>query len=289
MGGKQSCTMRIEFLNHEKELESIETFLERHTFPDICDLKKFLMTLERIETSLDSSILSDQFEISSYLEKQKSLVKKLVGRCHELEIRKDVINLAEDAEKLANTSPGRSSEEVTKDAHALRDRIDLFTKDHRPSRSNAKFIRFAKACVEKAERHEPVAVKSKNGRSKKTLNLDDFRLKEATPERLDLAETLYELAILLYKEQYGEFLEMFSSSFSPSEQKEILFHVSNSKGDIKNLSDQTTRLRTIQGILGFAHLSADYYMGKTPYPSIIEVHSIFEDLDFISHLEDDKS
>lgn len=289
MGGKQSCTMKIEFPSHEKELESIESFLERHTFPDICDLKKFIYILEKIDTSLDNSLLSDQFDLSSYLEKQKKLVKKLVGRCHQLEIRKDVINLAEDAEKLANTSPGRSSQEVSKDAHVLRDKIDLFTKKHRPSRSNAKFIRFARACVEKAERHEPVVVKSKKGRSKKTLNLDDFRLKEATPERLDLAESLYELARLLYKEQYDEFLEMFSSSFSPSEQKDVLFHVSNSKGDIKNLSELGTRLRTIQGILGFAHTSADYYMGKTPYPSIIEIHSIFEDLDFISHLEEDRS
>ncbi len=280
--------MKIQFPGHEEELESIEAFLERHTFPDMGDLKKFLCRLEKIDHSIDTSLDSDQFDISAYLERQKELVKKLVGRCHQLEIRKNVINLAEDAEKLANTSPSRTSKEIAKEADLLRDRIDLFVKDHRPSRTNAKFIRFARACIEKAERHEPVMVKSKNGRSKKTISLDNFRLKEATPERLELAEALYELGRLFYQEKEEEFLSMFTNSFSPSEQKDILFHVSNSKGDIKNISDQTVRLRTIQGILGLAHTSADYYMGKTPYPSLIEIHNIYQDLDFIVHLEEEE-
>ncbi len=280
--------MRIDFPEHEEELESIGTFLDRHTFPDLGKLKKFLAQLTKIDSSIDQAIKKKELCIASYLENQKSLVTKLAGRCHHLEVRRDVISLAEAAETLANSSPERSNEEIAHDANLLRDRIDLFVKQNRPSRNNAKFIRFAKACIDKAEKHEPVVVKAKSGKPKNSVSLDSFREKEATPESLELAELLYELARLLYTEKYDEFEANLLKDFSPNQQKEIHFHVSACKGNLRDLTNQTSRLKTIQGILGYAHDTADYYMDNTPYPTIIEVHNIFQDLDFVTHLENEE-
>ena len=66
-----------------------------------------------------------------------------------------------------------------------------------------------------------------------------------------------------------------------SDQKEIRYHVSNCKGSLETLEDPALRLKTIQGILGYAHDLADYYMDTTPYPTLLEIHGIFQDLDFV--------
>lgn len=278
--------MKIEFPGHEEELESIEAFLERHTFPEIGELKNFLNRLKKIDRSIDSALQSSEFVLSNYLEKQKNLVKKLAGRCHQLEVRKSVIRIAEDAEKLANTSPSRSHDDIAREAHLLRDRIDRFVEHHRPSRTNAKFIRFARACINKAEKHEPLIVPSKKGKSKKSVSLDNFRMKEASEDSLGLAELLYDLARVLYQEKFDEFEEAFLNNFSKDQQKEIQFHASKCSGSLTQLKNQTIRLKTVQGILGYAHELADYYLGDTPYPSLIEIHNIFQDLDFVDHIEE---
>ena len=281
--------MKIEFPGHEEELESIEVFLERHTFPDLGELKDFLNRLTKIDRSIDKALKSNEIGVTTLLEQQKDLVKRLAGRCHQLEVRKDVINLAEDAEKLANSSPNRSARDVANDAHLLRTKIDLFVSQHRPSRSNAKFIRFARACIEKAEKHEPLITPSKRSKPKKSVSLDNFRVKDTSQESLALAELLYDLARVLYQEKFDEFEDSFLGNFSSSQQKDIHFHISTCKGNLQNLDDQTVRLKSIQGILGYAHDLADYYMGKTPYPSIVEIHNIFQDLDFVTHIEEEEN
>lgn len=275
--------MQIEFPGHEEELVSIQAFLERHTFPDSSQLKKFLHRLSKIDSALKN------IDVSPYLEKQKNLVKKLAGRCHQLEIRRDVINLAEDAEQLANSSPERSHDDIAKEANLLKNRIDLFLNQHRPSRTNAKFIRFARACIEKAEKHEPVIVRNKNGKPKKVISLDSFRVKEASTESLELAELLYDLARVLYQQKFDEFEESFLKNFSEHQQKEIHFHISSCDGNLQSLENPVIRLKAVQGILGYAHDLADYYMDNTPYPTIIEIHHIFQDLDFVTMAEEEET
>ncbi len=280
--------MKIEFPGHEEELESIEVFLERHTFPDLDKIKNFLNRLTTIDKSLDIAIQSDEIGVTALLEDQKELIKRLTGRCHQLEIRRDVIDFAEAAEKLANSSPERSTEDITLAASLLRDKIDQFVKMHRPSRTNAKFIRFARACIDKAEKHEPVVIVTKQGKSKIVVSLDSFREKETSQEKLDLAETLYDLARMLYQERFDDFEETLLNGFSLSQQKEIYFHVVSCNSNLSDLKNQTYRLKAVQGILGYAHDLADYYMGDTPYPSIVEIHNIFQDLDFITHTEEEE-
>ena len=281
--------MKIEFACHENELESIDEFLERNTFPAELELKKIFDKLSRIDESIDLALEGDAVAIGPYLEKQKELVKKLEGRRQKLEIQKDVISLAEAAEALANSSPLRPLKSIIIEAQELRDKIDLFLQNHRPSKTNAKFIRFARACLAKAEKQEPIISKSTQKRSKNTVSLDNFRVKEASLDSLELAEMLYDLARVLYEEKYDEFKDSLEGNFSPSQQKEIGFHISKCFGNLQSINDQVVRLKCIQGILGYAHVLSDYYMGDTPYPTIVEIHNIFQDLAFINQQEEESN
>ncbi len=278
--------MKIEFPGHEDELASIEAFLERHTFPAMSDLEGFLDRLTEIDASIDRALGSEIVAIGPYLEEQKKLVERLLGKCQKLEVRKDVIDMAEEAEKLANSSPEKSHVIVLQDAQALRDRIDQFVSLNRPSRTNAKFIRFARACIDKAEKHEPVIAKSLTKKNKTTISLDQFRVKEPSLDHLEVGELLYDLARLLYQEKYEEFRVALAGNFSVSQQRDIKFHIRACAGSFEDLNNQVVRIKTVQGILGYAHELADYYMGDTPYPSIVEVHTIFQDLDFIEESEE---
>ena len=233
--------MLIQFPEQDDVLESVESFLERHSFPRFGDLKNCLGRLATVDPS-------------------RALAQKLIGRCHHLEERRSVIDLAENAEALANSSPNRNPHDIAKEAHILRDRIDRFVKHHRPSRNNAKFLRFAKRCIAKAEKQERVVAK------KSGVALNAFQY-EASAESLALAESLYELAALVYQEK--------PFSIDGFDQKELAFHISVCKGDLNN---PKKRIESVQGILGYAHLLADYYMDHSPYPSKKEVRSIFQDL-----------
>ena len=135
---------------HEGDLEFIKSFFETHFCPNAHALKDFSDQLKKIDSSLNESISESNTLFQKNLGAQKELVRNLVGRCHKLKVRRDVIEFAEDAENLANSSPNLSKDQISKEADLLRQKIESFLKDHRPSKTNAKFLRFAKALIEKA-------------------------------------------------------------------------------------------------------------------------------------------
>jgi hypothetical protein len=277
--------MKIEFNNHENELEMIESFLEKHSNPEASEIDDFMKRLNLIHQKLTSHLLeSNQFD-TKYIQRQKVMCDKLLHRLEDLKVQREIIDLAEESEMIANLSPETSKEENEKKIFLMRKKIDEFTKNHRPSRNNAKFIRFARACLDKAERGESVIISKKGVRPKKSISIESFRLKEPSMEEFEVSELLYELASLLYKEKFDEFEIFLAETFSKEYQNDIKFHVGKCGGDLTKLSDKTLRMKTIQGILGFSHELVDYYLGETPYPTLVEIHNLFQDLDFIEESE----
>ena len=192
-------------------------------------------------------------------------------------------NIAEAAEKLANSSPNRSPDDIAKQANLLKNRIHSLLKKNRPSRNNVKFIRFAIACIKKAKKQEPVMKKKPFSR---TISLESFYKKEISFDSLELAEWLYELAKLLYQKKENAFQKAFQTC-SENHQKEIVYHISLCGGTLLSLEEEKNRLCAVQGILGYAHILSDYYT-ETPYPSLEEIHDIFQDLHFVIETEKKK-
>jgi len=106
-------------------------------------------------------------------------------------------------------------------------------------------------------------------------------------ECLEVALHLYELARLLYQEKFPEFHKMLVTDFSLIDQKNIETHVAICEGDLNSVSTLTIRIKAVQGILGYSHILANYHLGPSPYPSMIEVHNIFQELDLIEQIECD--
>lgn len=261
--------MMIKFPKHQQEIDSIKSFLERNVNPDPKKLKHFSKQLKKIDKSLATSLCDNDFT-QHQVEKQQEIVKRLAGRCHQLELRRDVIDMAENAEELANTSAGRSHDEVAREANALRTRIEAFLKEHRPSQTNAKFLRFAKACLAKAERGEPVIVK-------KRISLNNYQKVEVTPESYELAEQLYEIAALLYQGEVEEFNERFAN-LSDGAKNELKFHITICGGNLEKTKKRSDRLLIVQGLLGYAYFITDYYTDESPYPTMTDIHKTFQDL-----------
>jgi|JI9StandDraft_1071089.scaffolds.fasta_scaffold02285_10 hypothetical protein len=274
--------MPYKFSPPKGSLKDIKKFLDTHAVPESSDLKVVLKQLSKIKRSVTVALKAAPLPFQSHLKEEENLLQTLAGRCQQLQERRDVINLAEEAENLANTSPEKTHDDVALEANRLRTLIDLFLKSHRPSRNNAKFIRFARACIDKAERHEAL-IQSK--RSSKQVSLEVSRKNVEGPESVELAESLYELASLLYQEKIDLFNTALANNFSCAAQKEIAYHASVCKGNLKALHKKEDRLKVIQAILGYAHLLADYYMDNTPYPTIVEIHHLFEELELVNHLE----
>lgn len=274
--------MSTQLTNHQGDLESIKSLLKRRFLPEHREIKEFSMQLEKIDQSISTALSQPQVVCKKILEKQQELVRDLTGRCQQLEVRRNVITLAEDAEALANSSPERPQEEIARDANDLRNRMDDFLESHRPSRTNSKFLRFARACIAKAEKKEPVLIRGQDGKLRKVISIESFKSKEVTVDMFDLGEELYALAALLYNEEFDKFCAMLAAHFSSDTQKEISFHVSMTQGDLDNLTDKSLRMRTIQGILGYAHDLTDYYTDDSPYPTLRDIHKIFRDLEMLS-------
>ncbi len=274
--------MSTQLTNHQGDLDAIKSLLKSRFLPEHRELRDFSARLEKIDSSISKALKSPQVACKEILEKQREMVRDLSGRCHQLEVRRDVITIAENAEELANSSPNRPQKEIAADANALRNKMEDFLENHRPSRTNSKFLRFARACIAKAEKKEPVLIRGKDGRLRKVISIESFKSKEVTLDMFDLAENLYALASLLYHENYDDFCATLASRFSEETQKEVLYHVSMTNGDLDNLTDKELRLRTVQGILGYAHDLTDYYTDDSPYPPITEVHKVFRDLDLVS-------
>ena len=272
--------------NHQGDLEAMEKLLKRRFLPEKEILKEFTTQLEKIGQSINQALETSDLTQKKFLESQRELVHDLAGRCHHLSIRRDVIAIAEDAEMLANASPESSERELLTGLEALRDRIDSFLEMHRPSKTNSKFLRFARACLAKAEKREPVVIRGTNGRLKKMISIESFQSKEVTLEMFDLAEALYQLAGFLYHHQLEDFDKMLKHSFCEASLRELRFHLSMTGASLEHLNTKKGRFFAIQGILGYAHEITDYYMDDSPYPTIVEIHRIFKDLDFINHLEE---
>ena len=279
--------MSMQLTNHQGDLDAIKALLKKRFLPEKRELKAFSIQLEKIDRSINKALTTSDVICKKFLEKQRELVHNLTGRCHQLEVRRDVINLAEDAEALANSSPDRPQEELAIEANNLRDRMESFLMVHRPSKNNSKFIRFANACIAKAERREPVMIRGKDGRLKKVISIDTFKSKEVTLDMFDLAESLYGLASLAYHNKIKEFKTTLTNSFSEETRKEIIYHVSMVEGSLEKMESKHDRIRVVQGILGYSHDLTDYYMDESPYPSIVEIHQVFKDLEFLSHTEEE--
>lgn len=277
--------MSTQLTNHQGDLEAIKSLLKSRFLPEHRELREFSHRLEKIDMSISAALSRPNVVCKKILEKQQEMVRDLSGRCHQLEVRRDVIMLAEDAEALANSSPDKPQENIAREANKLRNRMEDFLQTHRPSRTNSKFIRFARACIAKAEKKEPVMIRGRDGKLRKVISIESFKSREVTLEMFDLAENLYALASLLYAEKLDEFCANLASRFSEETQKEVIYHVSMTGGDLDQLSDKELRLRTVQGILGYAHDITDYYTDDSPYPPMREVHKIFRDVELISQSE----
>lgn len=275
--------MSSDLLKNAQELWSIGQFLDSHAIPERSDLKRFSKHLSQMSESL-TEMISTSPDLTENLSKQQELIQELTRRCYQLEIRRCIIELAECAEKLANESPNKDAKEIAFEAQELRSRIDALLKEERPSRNNAKFIRFAQACIQKAENHEPVI--SNKGKSKNILKLSLFENRETSMDSFDLAEALYSLASFLYYEDLEAFSQSLARDFSDASLMEMRFHVGECHGNLSLIDTHEDRMRAIQGILGYAHKVSDYYMDSSPYPSLIEIHKTFEDLDLVNYLED---
>jgi hypothetical protein len=159
----------------------------------------------------------------------------------------------------------------------LRERLGEFLLGRQPGRKDMGMIRFLWDSIECAEKGEKMP--------SLPLALSEEEIDLAC---VDMAERLYDLGRMLYQELFAEFKSALLTGFSSWDRSEIRRHVSLCGGDLDLINNQSIRLKSVQGILGYAHILSDYYTGETPYPSMVEVHGIFQDLDFIIHLEEIK-
>lgn len=267
--------IKFPIFEDEKELDDIGRSLDTNIFVPKDTLQKFIFRLREIDTTL--SKVKDN-SLYHAIEKKKKMLVTLSERCEKLKQREQVISIAEEAELLANSSPFLSDEEVHEKAEGLRARIDSFIEFARPSKNNMKFLRFAKRLLLKAEKHEPVILKEE--KQTNTITLSEGSKGEVSLDDFALAENLYELGALLYNEKIDEFNQRMKNTLSSASQKELFFHVHNCNGNLNDLSDESNRLKAIQGLLGFAHTVTDYYASETPYPSQKDFPELFSFEDF---------
>jgi len=267
----------------EEELESIKTFLETHFLPENNVLKMFSKKLQNISLKIDQELKTNSHQIL-FLNKQKKLSLKLLSWNYKIYIRKKVIAFAEEAEQIANVAHNQSQQKTQKATKKLRNKIQRFLQIERPSHTNMKFVRFALLCAQQAENKENALAKNRlpTKKNKKVIPIDQFFSTKNNKEREDveLWEFLYETALLLYQKKYAQF-QCSYNTLSEEQKKDIAHHIAICQGslDIKEMKKNTqNRLKSIQGILGYIHKNADYYIGTTPYPTMKEIRSIFQDL-----------
>ncbi len=266
----------------EVNLESIKSFLYKHNLVNLKKLSEVSKQLKKINKSIIDTAKNNQSYFSEHFKNQRELIENLIGRCNQLKIRINIVNFAESAESLSNTSPHRSRDEVAIEANNLRLRIVAFLKNYRPSQIDSKFIRFARVCINKAEKGEAVIVERSGGKIKLIVSLQDFfKNKEVTKESYEIAELLYELSMEVHYNNISNFKKLIEN-FSKDTINEIKHHVKICGGDIDKVNTAANRTLIMQGILGYAHLLVDYYMDKTPYPTVPEIEEICSDVNFIN-------
>ncbi|MCH9811271.1 hypothetical protein K0U07_00740 [bacterium] len=264
--------MQIKFpiFNGEEDLDIIQSSLDCRIFVPKDTLQKFLFQLRKIDLSLTEN---HEGKLQEVLTKKRELIESLNGRCLALKERNSVISFAEEAEHIANSSPILTDAEIESLSSSLLTRIDTFIADHKPTKNNMKFLRFAKKLLQKAKKHEPVLTPSTN--KGKTIAFHEDSPQEISLDDFALAEGLYEIAAILFQGNVKEFKETLSKNFSFSSQKELTFHIHNCNGNLSQLDTKEAQERVIQGILGYAHTITDYFAGETPYPSKEEIKSTF--------------
>ena len=267
---EKNVQIKFPTFDGEADLDIIQNSLDCRIFVPKDTLQKFLFQLRKIDQALSENTQESLLEV---LSKKKELVESLTGRCLALKERNSVISFAEEAEHIANSSPILADAEIESLSDSLLSRIDAFIEDHKPTKNNMKFLRFAKKLLQKAKRHEKVLTPSKN--KGKTITLHQNSPQEISLDDFALAEGLYEIAALLFQGDIEDFKETLSKNFSFTSQKELSFHIHNCEGSLSNLHTKEERERVIQGILGYAHTITDYFAGETPYPSKEEIKNTF--------------
>jgi hypothetical protein len=252
--------------SNERRLEVIKNSLERSILLHPQVIKNFQDELSKISKATKS--------IQPSLKSQKELIQKLHGRCHHLRVRREVIDIAENAEKLVHNLDKKSTRQVQDHANRLQKRLDTFSQKNKTSRINAKFLRFANNCLEKARKNEPLI---KGAHQEKIIDFSTFKVKEVCKQDYQLAQDLYELAQMLYNASFEEFNALLEK-LDIGARKELNFHIHTTNGALQNKSHGKILTNTVRGILGFAHTITDYYTSSTAYPSDKEIEAIFSDI-----------
>lgn len=261
--------MLVEFPEFTRELDELYQSTSKKILTTDIEIKSNSQHLRKLGLKINQTYLSYSREY------QKNLLSSVEKKLSDLKDDHTVLKFAEKAEKLANTSTTRCSKQVSIEAKQLEILMQRYLNNNRPSYTNAKFIRFAKACIIKAQSKQPLLQKNKKENKVESIS-------SHTPQRdvdIKLAENLYILATLLYQNKYKKALASFAL-FSIEERKEITFHIRECQGFLllpeNALKDQNN---TISGILGYAHITADYILGTSPYPTKDEIHSLFTEME----------
>ena len=267
---EKNVQIKFPTFDGEEDLDIIQSSLDCRIFVPKDTLQKFLFQLRKIDTSLSENKGSNLQEV---LTKKRELLESLTGRCIRLKERNSVISFAEEAEHIANSSPLLTDQEIKELSQNLLTRIDTFIANHKPTKNNMKFLRFAKKLLQKAKKHEPVLSPKQNKGNTVTFHEDSPQ--EISLDDFALAEGLYEIAAILFAGNTKEFQHTLTKNFSFAAQKELSFHIHNCKGNLSFLETKEAQERVIQGILGYAHTITDYFAGETPYPSTEEIKNTF--------------
>jgi hypothetical protein len=268
---EQRVQIKFPTFAEDEELDIISKSIDCRIFLPEETLEKFIFKLRKI----DSSLCKNSSSLYQTIEKKKELVESLSNKCESLKQRNAVISFAEEAEDIANSSPLLSDENVNELIADLKARIQTYVEETRPSRTNMKFLRFAEKLLEKAAKHEPVLIKS--NKKENIIKFKENVPAEISLEDFALAESLYELAAILYQESEDAFNSSLENNFSESNRKEISFHISICNGFLGKLKTKEDKNKVIQGILGYAHTLTDYYAAVTPYPSLDEIDGMFSE------------
>lgn len=262
----------------EQVLTEVKNFIYNNILPSHEEIDQELVKLEELENLFKNP--PKDLMTSSFLEKQKDLSLKLAKQCADLHTRKKVITFAEQGESFVHKTSHLSDEDLWQKAYKLEESIESFVSTERLSIEDAKFIRFANICIHKAKNREPLVHPLNAQNVQKITQLCFLSQKEPTQNSYLLGEELYASAHSLYKDDYEAFYKSIND-LSPDVYNEIIFHIEKCEGSIENISTEENKLSCIQGILGYAHHITDYYLSHEPYPTFVEIHKIFQDLELI--------
>ncbi|OGN62036.1 MAG: hypothetical protein A3F09_02550 [Chlamydiae bacterium RIFCSPHIGHO2_12_FULL_49_11] len=258
--------MLIKFPTAQPVLDSIDAGIHNRILFPLSTLQKYRRTLNGI-----APFLCNEMPPQDGID----LVKKLAQRISNLIYRHTVLEFAETAEHLAAHGNELPQHELHLHISRLRRRIREFLKEHRPSQNNARFLRFASICLNRAEKGlpliEPVL-------SRKICR---FTTTAPTPlqEDYENAEALFELGFFLYTKKWAEFRLAFEL-LSQEMQREALWHIKECSGslEISPLRKKAGRLKAVQGLLGLAHKLTHYYFEESIYPSIGDIDSMYKEV-----------